>query len=233
MASDRAHILVVEDEADLATLLRYNLEREGFTVSTVGSGPEGLTMAIKLKPDLILLDWMLPGFSGVEICQRVRAHPEVNKVPVIMLTARGEEQEKIIGFNCGADDYVTKPFSIAELVARIRAILRRRDPIQDAEELVYKDLTMDLAAMKVRRSGRDIHLGPKEFRLLKHFLQNPEQVFSREDLLAAVWGPNIFVEERTVDVHIRRLRRAINFEGVPDLIRTVRSAGYSLDSEEL
>jgi two-component system phosphate regulon response regulator PhoB len=222
-------ILVVEDEAPILTLLRYNLEREGFEVLEAMDGEEGSLLAIEKKPDLILLDWMLPLISGVEVCRRLRRAAETKSVPIIMLTARGEEQDRIRGLNSGADDYITKPFSPSELIARIRAVLRRSSPASHEETLAFEDLEMDLAAHKVRRRDRDIHLGPTEFRLLRHFLEHPGRVFSREQLLDRVWGPDVYVEPRTVDVHIRRLRKAINAGEHDDLIRTVRSAGYALD----
>ncbi|WP_339854045.1 phosphate regulon transcriptional regulator PhoB [uncultured Nisaea sp.] len=222
-------ILIVEDEAPIVTLLRYNLEREGFEVLEAGDGEEAMLLAMEKSPDLILLDWMLPLLSGVEVCRRLRRTPETKAVPVIMLTARGDEGDRIRGLNAGADDYITKPFSPSELIARIRAVLRRTRPASDAETLEFEDLEMDLASHKVRRNSREIHLGPTEFRLLRYFLEHPGRVFSREQLLDRVWGPDIYVEPRTVDVHIRRLRKAINIEAESDLIRTVRSAGYALD----
>nr|WP_028466258.1 MULTISPECIES: phosphate regulon transcriptional regulator PhoB [Nisaea] len=222
-------ILIVEDEAPIVTLLRYNLEREGFEVLEAGDGEEAILLAMEKTPDLILLDWMLPLLSGVEVCRRLRRTPETKGIPVIMLTARGDEGDRIRGLNAGADDYITKPFSPSELIARIRAVLRRTRPASDAETLEFEDLEMDLASHKVRRNNREIHLGPTEFRLLRYFLEHPGRVFSREQLLDRVWGPDIYVEPRTVDVHIRRLRKAINIEAESDLIRTVRSAGYALD----
>ena len=222
-------ILIVEDEAALVTLLRYNLEREGFDVSEAADGEEALLRAQEDKPDLIVLDWMLPLMSGIEVCRRLRRMPETRAVPIVMLTARGEEADKVRGLEGGADDYVTKPFSPVELIARIRALLRRAQPDLASETLVFADLTMDLAAHRVRRNGRPVHLGPTEFRLLHYLLRNPGRVFSREQLLDAVWGRDVYVEARTVDVHIRRLRKALNSEGDSDLIRTVRAAGYALD----
>ncbi|MCR9177931.1 MAG: phosphate regulon transcriptional regulator PhoB [Alphaproteobacteria bacterium] len=223
-------ILIVEDEAPIVTLLRYNLEREGFRVIEAADGDEALLQAEERKPDLILLDWMLPMLSGIEVCRRLRRAGENKAVPIIMLTARGEEGDRVRGLNSGADDYITKPFSPSELIARVRAVLRRAHPSSDAEALYYGDLTMDLAAHRVKRGERDIHLGPTEFRLLRHFLEHPGRVFSREQLLDTVWGPDVYVEPRTVDVHIRRLRKALNEGGGDDLIRTVRSAGYALDA---
>ena len=224
-------ILVVEDEAALVTLLRYNLEREGFRVAEARDGEEALLMSREQKPDLVLLDWMLPLLSGLEVCRQMRRMTETRGVPIIMLTARGEEGDKLRGLDSGADDYVTKPFSPSELVARIRAALRRSRPAVNGESLQFEDLTMDLAAHRVRRRGRDIHLGPTEFRLLRYLMEHQGRVFSREQLLDMVWGQDVYVEPRTVDVHIRRLRKAINADDEIDLIRTVRSAGYSLDRE--
>lgn len=222
-------ILIVEDEAPIATLLRYNLEREGFEVIDAADGEEGLLLADERKPDLILLDWMLPMLSGIEVCRRLRRAPNTKAVPIIMLTARGEEGDRVRGLNSGADDYITKPFSPSELIARIRAVLRRVHPSSEDETLSFGDLVMDLAAHRVKRADADIHLGPTEFRLLRHFLEHPSRVFSREQLLDTVWGKDVYVEPRTVDVHIRRLRKALNEGGGDDLIRTVRSAGYALD----
>lgn len=222
-------ILVVEDEAPLVTLLRYNLEREGFSVFEALDGDEALNQARERKPDLVLLDWMLPLVSGIEVCRQLRRHPETRAIPIVMLTARGEQGDKLRAFDNGADDYVTKPFSPAELIARIRAVLRRTSPVPADEMLRFADLTMDLAAHRVRRKDRELHIGPTESRLLRFFLENPGRVFSREQILDRVWGRDTDVEPRTVDVHIRRLRRAINAPRERDLIRTVRSAGYSLD----
>jgi two-component system phosphate regulon response regulator PhoB len=235
-AADRAamkpFILVVEDEPALVTLLRYNFEAAGYEVATAPDGDEALMAIAERRPDLVVLDWMLPSISGLEVCRQIRRKPETRDVPVIMLTARGEEADRVRGLDSGADDYVTKPFSPAELVARVRAVLRRSRPSTAEEALDYAGIHMDLAAHRVTRNGRPIHLGPTEFRLLRHFLEHPGRVFAREQLLDAVWGHDVYVEPRTVDVHIRRLRKAINGEGEPDVIRTVRSAGYALDVNE-
>lgn len=226
-------ILIVEDETAIVTLLRYNLEREGFNLIETGDGEEALITAAEQKPDLVVLDWMLPMLSGIEVCRRLRRQASTRNIPVIMLTARGEEADRIRGLNAGADDYVTKPFSPSELIARVKAVLRRVKPSSDAETLSWGDIVMDLAAHKVRREDEIIHLGPTEFRLLRHFLEHPGRVFSREQLLDAVWGADVYVEPRTVDVHIRRLRKALNTdEVVSDPIRTVRSAGYALDNAQ-
>ncbi|AUG54220.1 MULTISPECIES: phosphate regulon transcriptional regulator PhoB [Thalassospira] len=225
-------VLIVEDEAAIVTMLRYNLEREGMNVVEAGDGDEALKIMAETHVDLVLLDWMLPVMSGIEVCRQIRRKPESRDLPVIMVTARGEEGDRIRGLDTGADDYVTKPFAIGELLARIRALLRRSGPAQPQGQLIYSDIEMDLAAHRVNRSGKPIHLGPTEFRLLRYFLEHPGRVFSREQLLNAVWGPNIYVETRTVDVHIRRLRKALNdVKGTKDVIRTVRAAGYALDDD--
>jgi two-component system phosphate regulon response regulator PhoB len=222
-------VLVIEDEADLVTLLTYNLEREGFRVAAAYDGEEGMLVASEQRPDIILLDWMLPHLSGIEVCRQLRRAAKTRDVPVIMLTARGEEGDRIRGLDSGADDYVTKPFSTPELIARMKAVLRRTTPATAGDMLHYADVSMDLGGHRVRRGERDVHLGPTEFRLLRHFLQHPGRVFSREQLLDMVWGHDVYVEPRTVDVHIRRLRKALNEPEELDLIRTVRSAGYALD----
>ena len=227
----KMHILVIEDEAALVELIRYNLEKEGFRVSAANDGEEGLALLRESKPDLLVLDWMLPHVSGIEICRQIRRKTELRDLPVIMLTARGEEADRIRGLEVGADDYVIKPFSPSELVARIRAVLRRARPSGADEMLTYSGIAMDLAAHRVIRNGRSIHLGPTEFRLLRFFMERPGRVFTREQLLDGVWGRDLYVELRTVDVHIRRLRKAINGEGERDPIRTVRSAGYALDDQ--
>jgi two-component system, OmpR family, phosphate regulon response regulator PhoB len=224
-------VLIVEDEADLVTLLKYNLEKEGFRTISAGDGEEALLLAGEQVPNLVLLDWMLPLMSGLEVCRQMRRNAKTRDIPIIMLTARGEEADKVRGLNSGADDYIAKPFSPTELVARMRAVLRRASPGLAEELLRFGDVVMDLAAHRVRRNGRDVHLGPTEFRLLRHFMQHPGRVFSREQLLDLVWGHDVYVEPRTVDVHIRRLRKALNDETENDLIRTVRSAGYALDAK--
>ena len=226
-------LLIVEDEAAIVTMLRYNLERENMHVLEASDGEEALKILAESQVDLVLLDWMLPIMSGIEICRQIRRKPESRDLPVIMVTARGEEGDRIRGLDTGADDYVTKPFAIGELLARIRALLRRTGPSQPQGQLIYADIEMDLSAHRVMRSAHSIHLGPTEFRLLRYFMEHPGRVFSREQLLNAVWGPNIYVETRTVDVHIRRLRKALNKpQGAADLIRTVRAAGYALDGDK-
>jgi len=226
-----ATVLIVDDEAPILALLRYNLEKAGYRVCEATDGQEALTVAREEHPDLMILDWMLPSLSGIEVCRQVRRDNALANTPIIMLTARGEEQDRVRGLEVGADDYVPKPFSPAELLARIRAVMRRIRPALAEEALSYADLHMDLAAHKVTRAGKPIHLGPREFAILRFFMENPGRVFSREQLLDRVWGNDIFVEPRTVDVHIGRLRKAINVEGSIELIRTVRSAGYALDAQ--
>jgi two-component system phosphate regulon response regulator PhoB len=222
-------VLVVEDEDALATLLQYNLEKEGYQVALAADGEEALMLVDERLPDLVVLDWMLPKISGIELCRRLRGRSETRNMPIMMLTARGEESDRIRGLDTGADDYVTKPFSMTELAARIRAVLRRIRPGLAEDRVSHGDITMDRVAHRVRRSGREIHLGPTEFRLLDYLMQHPGRVFSREQLLDSVWGSDVYVEARTVDVHIGRLRKALNTDEEVDPIRTVRSAGYSLD----
>ncbi|MEM6904867.1 MAG: phosphate regulon transcriptional regulator PhoB [Pseudomonadota bacterium] len=224
-----ARVLVVEDEEALRALLEYNLGKEGFDVKTSADGEDALISIDEDKPDLVLLDWMLPGLSGIEICRRIRARAETRDTPVIMLTARGEEEDRIRGLDTGADDYLTKPFSIPELTARVRALLRRARPTLSAEVATFGDLTLDRETRRVRRADREVHLGPTEFRLLDCLIQRPGRVFSREQLLDLVWGRDVYVEARTVDVHVGRLRKALNRRGERDPIRTVRAAGYALD----
>ncbi|MBW4330356.1 phosphate regulon transcriptional regulator PhoB [Stakelama sp. CBK3Z-3] len=227
---NRADMLLVEDDAALAELLTYHFRREDFAIRHTVDGEEALLLAREMTPDIVLLDWMVEGLSGIEVCRRLRRMPETANVPIIMLTARGEEEDRVRGLETGADDYVTKPFSPRELIARVNAVLRRVRPALAGEQLTYADVEMDTVGHKVRRGGEVVPLGPTEFRLLKHFLEHPGWVFSRERLLDAVWGHDSDIESRTVDVHIRRLRKAINEGGKPDIIRTVRSAGYALDS---
>jgi two-component system, OmpR family, phosphate regulon response regulator PhoB len=227
----KVKMLLVEDDAALAELLVYHFSREAFDVAQTPDGEEALMMAQETPPDIVLLDWMLENLSGIEVCRRLRRMPETANVPIIMLTARGEEEDRVRGLETGADDYVTKPFSPRELVARVGAVLRRVRPALAGEVMSYADIEMDTVGHKVKRGGAMIPLGPTEFRLLKHFLEHPAHVFSRERLLDSVWGRDSDIEARTVDVHIRRLRKAINEGGRPDIIRTVRSAGYALDAD--
>ncbi len=226
----KAVILVVEDETALCALLRYNLEKEGFEVLEAHDGEEALLIAEERDLDLVLLDWMLPHVSGIEVCRQLRRKRATRNTPIIMLTARGEEADRVRGLETGADDYVPKPFSMAELVARVHAVLRRVRPALAAERLAYADIVMDLAAHRVSRGGREIRLGPTEFRLLRFLLEHPGRVFSREQLIGGVWGHGVYVEPRTVDVHIRRLRQSLNGADMIDPIRTVRAAGYALDA---
>ena len=224
------HVLVVEDEDSLATLLQYNLQKEGYEVSLAGDGEEALLLVDERLPDLIVLDWMLPKVSGIEVCRRLRQRNETRNIPIVMLTARGEESDRVRGLDTGADDYVVKPFSMTELGARIRAVLRRIRPGLAEDRVRRGDILIDRVAHRVRRAGQEVHLGPTEFRLLDYLMQHPGRVFSREQLLDAVWGSDVYVEARTVDVHIGRLRKALGASD-NDPIRTVRSAGYSLDLE--
>ena len=226
-------VLVVEDEAALATMLRYNLEKQGYRVEEATDGQEALTRIAEAQPDLVLLDWMLPQMSGLEVCRQIRRRSATRDLPVIMVTARTDDQDAVRGLNTGADDYIAKPFSMDALLARIRALLRRSNSLPVKGQLTFHDITMDLASHRVQRNGRPVHLGPTEFRLLEFFMQHPRRVFSREELLDSVWGPDIHVEPRTVDVHIRRLRKSINATGELDIVRTVRAAGYALDTEPI
>ncbi|MEM9618618.1 MAG: phosphate regulon transcriptional regulator PhoB [Pseudomonadota bacterium] len=229
MAATR--VLIVEDEEALATLLEYNLTKEKFAVTLAADGDEGLLKLEEEPPDVVILDWMLPKTSGIEICRRIRSKPETRNIPIIMLTARSEEADRIRGLETGADDYLTKPFSTKELIARVRAVLRRIRPGLAEDKVKYGDIEIDRVSHRVKRGDKEIHLGPTEFRLLDHLIQHPGRVFSREQLLNAVWGSDVFVEVRTVDVHIGRLRKALNKFKQGDPVRTVRSAGYALDAE--
>ena len=225
----RPTILVVEDEDALATLLQYNLEKEGYAVVVAEDGDEAMVSVDEKLPDLIVLDWMLPKVSGIEVCRRLRQRPETRNVPIIMLTARGEESDRIRGLDTGADDYVVKPVSMSELAARVRAVLRRLRPGLAEDEVRCGDIVIDRVGHRVKRAGKEVHLGPTEFRLLDYLMRHPGRVLSREQLLDAVWGSDVYVEARTVDVHIGRLRKALNLPQTEDPIRTVRAAGYSLD----
>jgi two-component system phosphate regulon response regulator PhoB len=224
-----ARILIVEDEEPLTMLLRYNLEAEGYEVEIEARGDDAELRLKENAPDLIVLDWMLPGLSGIELCRRLRARAETERLPIIILTARGEESERVRGLATGADDYIVKPFSVPELVARIRALLRRAKPERVANVLAAGDLELDRDRRRVSRGGRDIHLGPTEFRLLEFLMQSPGRVFDRGQLLDGVWGRDVYIDERTVDVHVGRLRRTLNRGHVPDPIRTVRGGGYAFD----
>ncbi|MEO1015918.1 MAG: phosphate regulon transcriptional regulator PhoB [Pseudomonadota bacterium] len=221
-------VLIAEDESSVVDLLAYNLEREDYETAAAMDGEEALVMIEERAPDLLLLDWMLPKIAGIEVCRRVRSRPETKNLPIIMLTARSEETDRIRGLDTGADDYIVKPFSTTELMARIRAVMRRIRPGLVEDELVVGDIAMDRSAHSVARNGKPLHLGPTEFRLLEYFMQYPGRVFSREKLLDGVWGSDVYVEARTVDVHVGRLRKALRANGGDDPIRTVRSAGYAL-----
>jgi two-component system phosphate regulon response regulator PhoB len=227
----RPTILVVEDEAPLLTLLRYNLEKQGFRVEEATDGQEALMRVAEAPPDLVLLDWMLPALSGLEVCRQLRRRAPTRDLPIIMVTARTEDQDAVRALDTGADDYIAKPFVMDALMARIRALLRRSVGVGTKGVLAWRDISMDQDAHRVTRGPRALHLGPTEYRLLEFFLQHPGRVFSREQLLDSVWGRDIHVEPRTVDVHIRRLRKVVNGESEMDVIRTVRSAGYALDVE--
>jgi two-component system phosphate regulon response regulator PhoB len=224
-----ARILVVEDEAPLTELLRYNLAAEGYEVETAARGDDADTMLKEAAPDLVVLDWMLPGLSGIELCRRLRARPETRSLPIIMLTARGEESERVRGLATGADDYIVKPFSVPELLARIRALLRRANPERLANVLAVGDIELDREKKRVSRAGHPVELGPTEYRLLEFLMERPGRVFTREQLLDGVWGSDIYIDERTVDVHVGRMRKSLNRGYANDPIRTVRGAGYALD----
>ncbi|WP_260484470.1 phosphate regulon transcriptional regulator PhoB [Sphingomicrobium flavum] len=227
----RKRVLLVEDDRPLADLITYHFEKADYEITRTGDGEEALILVDEIDPDLVLLDWMIEGISGIEVCRRLRRKGATANMPIIMLTARGEEDDRIRGLETGADDYITKPFSPKELVARAGAVLRRVRPALAAEQIDYGGVEMDLAAHRVKRDGKPVQLGPTEYRLLRHFLENPGRVFSRQQLLESVWPHSEDIELRTVDVHIRRLRMALGEHGGGDIIRTVRSAGYALDAE--
>ena len=222
-------VMIVEDEEPLTLLLRYNLEAEGYEVESCARGDDAEIRLRETTPDLLMLDWMLPGLSGIELCRRLRARAETERMPIIMLTARGDEGERVRGLSTGADDYIVKPFSVPELIARVRSLLRRAKPEFVASRLAMGDLELDRETHRVRRGGRELHLGPTEFRLLEFLMKSPGRVFAREQLLDGVWGQDVYIDDRTVDVHVGRLRRAINRPRQPDPIRTVRGAGYAFD----
>ena len=224
-------VLVVEDEAALMTMLRYNLEKGGFLVEEAADGAEALQRIAEAAPDLVLLDWMLPVMSGIEVCRQIRRRPATRTLPVIMVTARVDDADAVRGLDTGADDYITKPFNMDALLARMRALLRRSGAQPAPGALTFADVTMDVAEHRVQRAGRPLQLGPTEFRLLEFLLRHPRRVFSREELLDGVWGRDIHVEPRTIDVHVRRLRKAVNGPGEVDLVRTVRASGYALDTD--
>lgn len=224
-------ILIVEDEAPQAEMLAYNLEKQGFEVAVATSGEDGLALARAGVFDAVVLDWMLPELSGVDVCRQLRGETATRTLPILMLTARGEEEDRVRGIEIGADDYLVKPYSVRELIARIQALLRRANPDSGQDVLSFADIEMDLVRHKVHRGTDPIHLGPKEFKLLKVLLERPGRVYSRENLLDRVWGSDVYVENRTVDVHIRRLRKALNVGGRADLVRTVRGEGYAVDQD--
>ena len=224
----KGKIFIIEDETSIIRLVQHNLEKEGFVVSSSTNGNDGLKELKKFEPNLLLLDWMLPDLSGIDVCKSLRRDKNYKNLPIIMLTAKGEEEDKVKGLESGVDDYITKPFGFNELMARIKALLRRSDPKTVSDDLIFEDLKLDRTERRVFRDNNEIHLGPTEFRLLEFFLLNPKRVFSRDQILESVWPNNINVESRTIDVHIRRLRQSINLSGKKELVRTVRSAGYSL-----
>ena len=224
----KGKIFIIEDETSIIQLVQHNLEKEGFVVSSSTNGNDGLKELKKFEPNLLLLDWMLPDLSGIDVCKSLRRDKNFKNLPIIMLTAKGEEEDKVKGLESGVDDYITKPFGFNELKARIKALLRRSDPKTVSDDLIFEDLKLDRTEKRVFRDNNEIHLGPTEFRLLEFFLLNPKRVFSRDQILESVWPNNINVESRTIDVHIRRLRQSINLSGKKELVRTVRSAGYSL-----
>ena len=225
----KANLFIVEDEMPIVTLLKYNLEKEGHKVNYALNGEDAIRSIKDQNPDLILLDWMLPDISGIEVCRNLKRINLLKNIPIIMLTAKGEEEDKLKGFKTGADDYVTKPFSQKELIARVNALLKRAKPNTVEDVVIFEDLKVDRAQKRVFRGEKEVELGPTEFKLIDFLIKNPKRVYSREQLLNNVWGDNVYVESRTIDVHIRRVRKAINIDGKKDLIRTVRSSGYSLD----
>lgn len=225
-----ANIFIVEDEKPIITLLQYNLEKEGYKVNFSETGEEGIQSIKKNVPDLIILDWMLPDFSGIEVCKQIKKINKLKNIPVLMLTAKSEEEDKVRGFESGVDDYVTKPFSYKEILLRVKSLLKRTKPTLVEDISIFHDLKVDRITKRIFRGDKEIKVGPTEFRLLDFLIKSPKRVYSREQLLNNIWGNEINVEARTVDVHIRRLRKAINIEGLPELIRTVRSSGYSLDT---
>jgi len=225
-----ANILLVEDEKSIVTLIKYNLEKEGFKVFCSETGEDALKIIKEKIPDLVILDWMLPDTSGIDVCRQIKIDKKLKNIPVLILTAKGEPDDKIKGLEVGADDYVTKPFNNKELLLRVKSLIKRSKPSLLEDLGIFKDLKIDRITKKVFRENKEIKLGPIEYKLLDFFIKSPQRVYSREQLLSNVWGENINVESRTVDVHIRRLRKAINIDKKNDLIRTVRSSGYSLDS---
>ncbi len=224
-------ILIVEDDKSLSTVLDYNLKKNNFETRVANDGEQAMVLLKEKVPDVVILDWMIPEPNGLKICKMIRKNKVLKNLSIILLTAKGEEEDKIMGLNHGADDYMVKPFSSLELIARVNALIRRSNASYSDEELDFEDIKINLKEFKVFRANKQIHLGPTEFKMLKHFMQNPKRVFSREQLLNSIWGHGVFIEERTIDTHVRRLRKALNLNGKKDLIRTIRGAGYSFDTK--
>ena len=226
-------ILIVEDDKSLSTVLDYNFKKNNFETRVAGDGEQAMVLLKEKAPDVVILDWMIPEPNGLKICQMIRKNKVLKNLSIILLTAKGEEEDKIMGLNHGADDYMVKPFSPLELIARVNALIRRTNITYSDEELNFEDIKINLKEFKVFRANKQIHLGPTEFKMLNHFMQNPKRVFSREQLLNSIWGHGVFIEERTIDTHVRRLRKALNLDGKKDLIRTIRGAGYSFDTKDI
>ena len=226
-------ILIVEDDKSLSTVLDYNLKKNNFETRVANDGEQAMVLLKEKAPDVVILDWMIPEPNGLKICQMIRKNKVLKNLSIILLTAKGEEEDKIMGLNHGADDYMVKPFSPLELIARVNALIRRTNITYSDEELNFEDIKINLKEFKVFRANKQIHLGPTEFKMLNHFMQNPKRVFSREQLLNSIWGHGVFIEERTIDTHVRRLRKALNLDGKKDLIRTIRGAGYSFDTKDI
>ena len=226
-------ILIVEDDKSLSTVLDYNFKKNNFETRVADDGEQAMVLLKEKAPDVVILDWMIPEPNGLKICQMIRKNKVLKNLSIILLTAKSEEEDKIMGLNHGADDYMVKPFSPLELIARVNALIRRTNVTYSDEELNFEDIKINLKEFKVFRANKQIHLGPTEFKMLNHFMQNPKRVFSREQLLNSIWGHGVFIEERTIDTHVRRLRKALNLDGKKDLIRTIRGAGYSFDTKDI
>ena len=226
-------ILIVEDDKSLSTVLDYNFKKNNFETRVANDGEQAMVLLKEKAPDVVILDWMIPEPNGLKICQMIRKNKVLKNLSIILLTAKGEEEDKIMGLNHGADDYMVKPFSPLELIARVNALIRRTNITYSDEELNFEDIKINLKEFKVFRANKQIHLGPTEFKMLNHFMQNPKRVFSREQLLNSIWGHGVFIEERTIDTHVRRLRKALNLDGKKDLIRTIRGTGYSFDTKDI
>ena len=226
-------ILIVEDDKSLSTVLDYNFKKNNFETRVADDGEQAMVLLKEKAPDVVILDWMIPEPNGLKICQMIRKNKVLKNLSIILLTAKGEEEDKIMGLNHGADDYMVKPFSPLELIARVNALIRRTNVTYSDEELNFEDIKINLKEFKVFRANKQIHLGPTEFKMLNHFMQNPKRVFSREQLLNSIWGHGVFIEERTIDTHVRRLRKALNLDGKKDLIRTIRGTGYSFDTKDI